>query len=36
VRAEFVGRTVLDTRRGLLLHETALLPRLYVPEADID
>lgn len=36
VRAEFAGRTVLDTRRGLLLHETALLPRLYVPEADLD
>jgi uncharacterized protein (DUF427 family) len=36
VRAEFAGRTVLDTRRGVLLHETALLPRLYVPEEDID
>ncbi|MEJ3651695.1 DUF427 domain-containing protein [Actinomycetes bacterium KLBMP 9759] len=36
VRAEFAGRTVLDTRRGVLLHETALLPRLYVPEADLD
>ncbi|HXV93328.1 MAG TPA: DUF427 domain-containing protein [Pseudonocardia sp.] len=36
VRAVFAGRTVLDTRRGALLHETALLPRLYVPEADID
>lgn len=36
VRAEFGGRTVLDTRRGVLLHETALLPRFYVPEADLD
>lgn len=36
VRAEFAGRTVLDTQRGVLLHETALLPRLYVPEEDID
>jgi uncharacterized protein (DUF427 family) len=36
VRAEFAGRTVLDTRRGVLLHETALPPRLYVPEEDLD
>jgi uncharacterized protein (DUF427 family) len=36
VRAVVAGRTVLDTRRGMLLHETALLPRLYVPEADLD
>ncbi|HET6259075.1 DUF427 domain-containing protein [Pseudonocardia sp.] len=36
VRAEFAGRTVLDTRKGVLLHETALPPRLYVPETDID
>ena len=36
IRAEFAGRTVLDSRRGVLLHETALPPRLYVPEADLD
>ena len=36
VRAEFAGRTVLDTRRGVLLHETAILPQLYVPEEDLD
>ncbi|NMH98136.1 DUF427 domain-containing protein [Pseudonocardia acidicola] len=36
VRAEFAGRTVLDTRAGMLLHETALLPMLYVPLADFD
>lgn len=36
VRAEFAGRTILDTTRGVLLHETALLPRLYVPETDLD
>jgi uncharacterized protein (DUF427 family) len=36
IRAEFAGRTVLDTRHGMLLHESALPPRLYVPEADLD
>jgi uncharacterized protein (DUF427 family) len=36
VRAEFADRTILDTRRGVLVHETALLPRLYVPEEDLD
>ncbi|MBP2368240.1 DUF427 domain-containing protein [Pseudonocardia parietis] len=36
VRAEFAGRTVLDTRRGFLVHESNLLPVLYVPEEDID
>nr|WP_255426544.1 DUF427 domain-containing protein [Pseudonocardia sp. C8] len=36
VRAEFAGRTVLDTRRGYLLHESNLLPVLYVPEDDLD
>jgi uncharacterized protein (DUF427 family) len=36
VRAELAGATVLDTRRGVLLHETALLPVLYVPEEDLD
>lgn len=35
VRAVFEGRTVMDTRRGMLLHETGLLPQLYVPEADL-
>jgi uncharacterized protein (DUF427 family) len=36
IRAEFAGRTVLDSRRAVLLHETALPPRLYVPEPDLD
>lgn len=36
VRAEFNGRTVLDTTRGVLLHESALPARFYVPEADLD
>ncbi|TQN32335.1 uncharacterized protein (DUF427 family) [Haloactinospora alba] len=36
VRAELGGRTVLDSRNGVLLHETGLLPVLYVPEGDID
>jgi uncharacterized protein (DUF427 family) len=35
VRAELGGVTVLDTREGMLLHETGLLPQLYVPEADL-
>jgi uncharacterized protein (DUF427 family) len=35
VRAEVFGQTVLDTRDGVLLHETGLLPQLYVPEADV-
>ncbi|WP_028935226.1 DUF427 domain-containing protein [Pseudonocardia spinosispora] len=35
VRAEFAGETVLDTRDGVLVHETGLLPQLYVPEADL-
>lgn len=35
VRAEFAGETVLDTRDGVLLHETGILPQLYVPESDV-
>ncbi|GAA4909925.1 DUF427 domain-containing protein [Streptomonospora salina] len=35
VRAELGGETVLDSRRGMLLHETSLLPQLYVPTEDI-
>jgi uncharacterized protein (DUF427 family) len=35
VRAEFAGQTVLDTRNGVLLHETGLPPAFYVPEADL-
>lgn len=30
------GRTVLDSERGVLLHETGLLPVLYVPWEDVD
>lgn len=36
VRAVFAGVTVLDTADGRLLHETGLLPQLYVPEEDLD
>ncbi len=36
VRAMFGGRTVLDTTRGMLLHESNLLPQLYVPQRDVD
>ncbi|HZZ48302.1 MAG TPA: DUF427 domain-containing protein [Pseudonocardia sp.] len=35
VRAEFAGETLIDTRAGVLVHETGLLPQLYVPEADL-
>jgi uncharacterized protein (DUF427 family) len=35
VRALFAGRTVLDSERGTLLHETGLLPQLYVPREDV-
>lgn len=35
VRAVFRGRTVLDSTRGVLLHETGLLPQLYVPREDV-
>jgi uncharacterized protein (DUF427 family) len=35
VRAELAGVTVLDTRDGVLLHETGLAPQLYVPESDV-
>lgn len=35
VRASFAGRTVADTRRGRLLHETGLLPVLYIPDGDL-
>jgi uncharacterized protein (DUF427 family) len=35
VRALFGGETVLDSRHAKLLHESNLLPQLYVPEADL-
>jgi uncharacterized protein (DUF427 family) len=35
VRAVFGGEIVLDTRNGMLLHETDLMPQLYVPETDV-
>jgi uncharacterized protein (DUF427 family) len=35
VRAELGGRTILDTTAGVLVHETALLPVLYVPFDDL-
>lgn len=34
-RATFGGETVVDTTRGHLLHESNILPVLYVPEADV-
>jgi uncharacterized protein (DUF427 family) len=36
IRAELEGRTVLDTIGGRLLHESNILPRLYVPLEDFD
>lgn len=36
VRAELAGRTVLDTVRGALLHETGILPVFYAPLEDYD
>ncbi|MGH3910522.1 MAG: DUF427 domain-containing protein, partial [Pseudonocardiaceae bacterium] len=36
VRALFAGEPVLDTTRGMLLHESNLLPQLYVPREDVD
>lgn len=35
VRGVFAGQTVVDTRRAVLLHESALLPQWYVPRADV-
>jgi uncharacterized protein (DUF427 family) len=34
IRLELDGHTVLDTQDAMLLHETAIRPRLYVPLAD--
>jgi uncharacterized protein (DUF427 family) len=36
VRALLGDTTVLDTTEGMLLHESSLLPVLYVPDADLD
>jgi uncharacterized protein (DUF427 family) len=35
VRAVLGGETVLDSTRAKLLHESSLLPQLYVPRADL-
>ncbi len=35
VRARLAGETVLDSTRGALLHESQILPRLYVPLEDL-
>lgn len=35
VRALFGAETVVDTRLGKLLHETGLLPQLYIPREDV-
>lgn len=35
IRAMFAGHPVLDSTRAMLLHETGLLPQIYVPNEDI-
>ena len=35
VRARFAGEVVLDSTHGALLHESNILPRLYVPLEDV-
>jgi uncharacterized protein (DUF427 family) len=35
VRAIVAGETLVDTREGNLLHETGLLPQLYIPATDV-
>jgi uncharacterized protein (DUF427 family) len=35
IRAVVAGETILDTRRGRLLHETGLMPQVYVPFEDV-
>src|SRR5690606_33665616 len=36
VRAMFGGEVVLDSVNGMLLHESNILPMLYVPYADVN
>ena len=35
MRARFAGEIVLDSTRGAMLHESNILPRLYVPLEDV-
>jgi uncharacterized protein (DUF427 family) len=35
IRAVFGGETILDSTRAMLLHETGLLPQLYLPVDDV-
>ena len=36
IRGQLAGETILDTRRGKLLHETDKLPQWYVPKEDVE
>jgi len=36
IRGQLAGETILDTRRGKLLHETDKLPQWYVPNEDVE
>ena len=35
VRAVFAGETIVDSEAAMLLHESNLLPHLYIPVADV-
>lgn len=35
IRATFAGETIVDSDRGMLLHESNILPVLYVPDEDV-
>src|ERR1700731_4383358 len=36
IRGQLAGETIVDTRRGKLLHETDKLPQWYVPKEDVE
>jgi uncharacterized protein (DUF427 family) len=36
IRGQLAGKTIVDTRRGKLLHETDKLPQWYVPKEDVE
>ena len=36
IRGQLAGETIVDSRRGKLLHETGKLPQWYVPKEDVE
>jgi Domain of unknown function (DUF427) len=36
IRGQLAGKTIVDSRRGKLLHETGKLPQWYVPKEDVE